>query len=312
MKAFEAVHVKVHLLLLILLPLGLVTSQGSAHPRSLLSQAEKLSCSTSPVDKNFGKTKLWDGYEVSVGPTGHFEDNSGADDACTAAIYDPSGREVYRTTGPGVRLDPSTGMDIDGDGAPDVVLMNGASGGSGGSWEIEVISLKPMPHLLFKFEIGFPSAPFKRDSQQRVVLWSRELSDDLAAAYGWPNAARPGAQRIYRLVDGKLVDVTAEHCSEVEAGEPFQKLERKLTPEAVEKFKTTENLADVDPNTAQTGGRVLSLILQRIFCHRFDQGLDAIHQMWPPRDQANLIRNIKEVSKNWNCPECARQVEQWR
>jgi hypothetical protein len=71
------------------------------------------------VDKSFGKKKLWDGYEVSVGPTAH---DSGADDACTAAIYDQAGKEVYRTTGPGVKLDPATGMDVDGDGAPDVVL----------------------------------------------------------------------------------------------------------------------------------------------------------------------------------------------
>lgn len=296
------------------LALALATQLGTLHTFAAPPQGEKLSCSTSPVDKSFGREKLWDGYEVSVDPTPHFGGDSGADDACTAAIYDQSGKEVYRTTGPGVRLDPATGMDVDGDGAPDVVLMNGASGATsgGGGWNVEVISLKPQPHILFKFEQDFPPAPIRKDLQRGVVVWLGESGDELASVYGWPMAARPGAQRIYRWIDGKLVDVTPEHCGEVEAGQYFQKMQRKLTPEALGEFRTTENLADVDPNTAQTGGRVLSLILQRIFCHRFDQGLDEIHQMWPQRDQANLIKNIKQVSKNWNCLECARQIDQWR
>jgi len=132
-------------------------------------QQEKLSCSTFPVDKRYGEKELWDGYQISVGPTAHFKDDSGADDACRAALYDQSGKEVYRTTGPGVMLDSATGMDVDGDGAPEVVLMNGSSGGS---WEIEVVSLKPQPHLLFKFEQEFPPADFRKALQGTVVLWS--------------------------------------------------------------------------------------------------------------------------------------------
>jgi hypothetical protein len=293
---------------LFLLVLELVTPRTMAH-----QQQERLSCATYPVDKNFGKKELWDGYKVSVGPTAHFEDDSGADDACTAAIYDPAGKEVYRTTGPSVRLDPATGMDIDGDGAPDVVLMNGASGtsGGGGGWQIEVVSLKPQLHLLFKFVVDLPPAPFEKDSQQRVVLLSGVTVDDFALAYEWPHAARSQAQRIYRFIDGKLVDVTPEHCSEVEAGPFFQKLHRKLTPQALERFKTSENLQDLQVDDMSTGARILSVILQHIFCHRFDQALDTIHHMWPPRDQANLIKNLKDVSKKWDCPECARQIEQW-
>ena len=300
-------HLGLHLLLA---TLGQLTSAAAVPTQA--TQPGKPDCSTSPVHKDFGRKTLWEGYEVSVGPTAHFKDDSGADDACTAAIYDASGKEVYRTTGPGVMLDPATGMDIDGDGSPDVVLLNGASGGSGGSWEIEVISFKPQLHLLFKSEIDFPPAPFKKDSQQRVVLWSGESGSDLVSGYGWPNAVRPSAQRIYRFFDGKLQEATAEHCSEIEAGSYFQKLQRKLTPQSVEKFRSSENLEDLEIEDMTTGGKVLSLILQRIFCRQFDQALGAIHQMWPRQDQSNLIKNLQNASKNWNCPECAAQLQNWQ
>jgi hypothetical protein len=110
-------HVTTYFLILALgFPMHGKAAQTGAQP----SQPETLSCSTLPVDKSFGKKKLWEGYEVSVGPTAYFGDDSGADDACMAVIYDQFGREVYRTTGPGVKLDRATGMDVDGDGAPDV------------------------------------------------------------------------------------------------------------------------------------------------------------------------------------------------
>jgi len=297
---------------LFILALRFIAQAPESHGQAASSQPEKLSCSTSPVDKSFGKRELWNGSEISVRPTAHFEEDSGADDACTAAIYDQSGKELYRTTGPGVRLDPATGMDIDGDGAPDVVLMNGASGGSGGSWEIEVISLIPKPHLLFEFETDFPPAPFQKDLHANVVLWSGEQGDDLATAYKWPRAARPAAQRVYRWIDGKLVDVTQDHCEEIEAGPYFQKLRRKLTPQNLEKFKGAKSLDDLEVDDMTTGGRVLSLILQHIFCRRFGQALDDIRQLWPEKDRANLIRNLKQVSNHWDCPECIEQISQWR
>jgi hypothetical protein len=299
-------------LYLLLATLGSLVPAAAVPTQAASTQPEKLSCSTLPVHKNFGRRKLWEGYEVSVGPTAHFKDDSGADDACTAAIYDASGKEVYRTTGPGIMLDPATGLDIDGDGSPDAVLLNGASGGSGGSWEIEVLSLKPQLHLLFKSEIDFPPAPFKKDSQQRVVLWSGESGSDLVSGYGWPNAVRPSAQRIYRFFDGKLQDTTAEYCSEIEASPRFQKMQRGLTPQDIDKFRSSENLEDLEVEDMTTGGKVLSLVLQRILCRQFDRALDSIHQMWPKQDQPNLIKNLQNASKNWNCPECAAQLQKWQ
>lgn len=292
------------------LALGLATQGAALHLLTVPTQGDSLSCSTSPVDKSFGKKKLWDGYEASVGPTSHFEDDSDADDACTAAIYDHSGKEVYRTTGPGVMLDPATGMDIDGDGAPDVVLMNGSSGGSGGSWAIEVVSLKPQPHLLFKFEEDSPPAPFRKDSQGRVALWSWEPLY-LNRYYSIPNAlARIYRVKALRFANGELRNITAEYCGEIEKGKDFPR-PTKNEMEDLKKSKITsgefENLDD-----QESAAKVLSLIVQYIFCRRFEEALDVIHQAWPEQDRANLIKSLQEILKDGDCPECISRIEQWR
>jgi hypothetical protein len=292
-----------------LLALRLATQGAAGHTGVPSLQHEKLSCSTFPVDKSFGKKELWDGYEVSVGPTAAFEDDSGADDACTAAIYDHSGKDVYRTTGPGVLLDPATGMDVDGDGAPEVVLMNGSSGASGGSWEIEVVSLKPQPHLLFKFDQDFPPADFRKDLQGRVVLWSG-WGGNSGLGYSMAHANDPSARIVYRFTEGKLKDVTPEFCSEIENDKYFP----RLTKASLEDFKNSK----IDSgqfegfDDERTTGKLMSLVLHYVFCRQFDKAHDVIYQMWPKEDQANLIKNLrKEISQPWVCPDCAKEMEKW-
>ena len=289
------------------LALGLAAQVAPLHLSAVPTQGDSLSCSTSPVNKSFGKKELWDGYEVSVGPTLHFEGDSGTDDACTAAIYDHSGKEVYRTTGPGVMLDPATGMDIDGDGAPDIVLMNGSDTGS---WEIEAVSLKPRPHLLFKFEEDSPPAPFKKDSQGRVVLWSWEPLY-LNRHYSIPNAvARIYRAKALRFANGELADVTTEYCGEIEKGPDFPR-PTKNEMEDLKKSKITsgefENLDD-----QESAAKVLSLIVQYIFCRRYEEAHEVIRYAWPELDRANLINSLQQILKDGHCPECASRIEQWR
>jgi hypothetical protein len=59
----------------------------------------KVSCHAAslpkPEDQPYTK-KLWDGYEISLGPA---HNSQGGGDECTAAIYNSAGRVVFRTTG---------------------------------------------------------------------------------------------------------------------------------------------------------------------------------------------------------------------
>jgi len=295
----------------LLLAFALVTPTGSAHQHRERPPKPEIACYSSfgsEGELTVKKKELWDGYEISFGPAPHSDKDS--EDACMAAIYDRSGKEVYQTTDINVTLDPATGMDVDGDGAPEVVLMHGASGGSGGSWDVEVISLKPQPHVLFTFNQDFPPADFRKDTQQRVVLWSG-WGGNSAFGYSMAHANFPAAQMVYRFTDGKLRDVTPEFCSDIENSKYFP----RPSEADLEHFKTSkidsgkfETLDD-----ERTAGKVLSFLLHNVFCRRFDKALEVIHQTWPKEDQVNLITKLKErMSRDRDCPECAKEIEQWR
>ncbi len=258
-----------------------------------------------PFHDEVGRKALWDGHEISISVEGNPDD---PDASCDAKIYDKFGKVIYEAegdTGPGFILDPSTGMDIGGDGSPDVVLLNGAPAADNpGDWEIQVISLKPRPHLVFTFGQNSDRADFERDSQGRIALWTGyDWFAGLQNGYGIPNAERPHVERVYRFTDGKLTEVTPDYCVEIEQG--------LFIPSA-------DEMADFKASGISSGNfeygeaaDMLKVILQEIFCRQFNQALAFIHRAWPNQDRPNLIKGLQEESKSWDCPECEQAIAAW-
>lgn len=299
-------------LYLFLLSFALLTPTQAAEQQPTRQAKSEISCRSNPIFGPGGltlkKKELWDGYEISFGPA----PNAGkeTETECMAAIFDLSGKEVYHTTDIDVMLDPATGMDIDGDGAPDVVVMKGSSGGSGGSWDLEVISLKPRPHVLFTSNQDFPPADFRKDSQGRAVLWLN-WGGNSDLGYSMAHADDPSARLVYRFTEGKLNDITPEFCSEIETDKSFP----RPSDASLKHFKNSKidsgQFGTLDDE--RTSGKVMSLALHYLFCRQFDKALAVIHQMWPREDQANLLKSLKkEISQeSWVCPECAQHMEGW-
>ncbi len=87
----------------------------------------EIACYAYRKDNAPQKKKLWDGYEISLGPS---RDLEAVEDKCTAAIYNGVGRVVFRTNGYSVVFDEEqTGKDFDGDGKPEVVFRTDTGGG---------------------------------------------------------------------------------------------------------------------------------------------------------------------------------------
>lgn len=282
-----------------------VRKRPDVQVRDASQKEEKLDCigevGISSPGGNFGRRKLLNGYEASVQASN--SDNAYSDKRCSGAIYDSSGKIVYSTSGPDIYLDPSTGMDIDGDGAPDVVFANGANGnGGGGDWELEVVSLSPKPHRL-PVSFGGQAPSFSKDSKGRVVLstYGRWWGGEIQNTYELPNAVVGQQARDYRFVEGKLTEVTPEYCAEIEP---------KLfhpSKEQMADFRASK-LTDLDSDDV---AHMLNLLMQWIFCRQFDQTLELIHDAWPEEDQMNLIATLKKESKKWDCSECEKAIAVW-
>ena len=181
-----------------------VSSTASPSPErqfaedSLRVAHQQIVCYQNHPENRPWKKKLWDGYELSLGPTAHAADNP--EEACTAAIYNSAGKVVFRTTGFNTRYHHATGTDIDGDGAPDVVLMTDTGGGNHCCWEIEVVSLRPKPHLLFSYNPQ-GAFSFRKDRDGNTTLWSIEGG---LVEIGYSMADRPFALMVHKFRGGKL------------------------------------------------------------------------------------------------------------
>jgi hypothetical protein len=122
-------------------------------PQRARQDDDQIACYTYPKTTESYKKKLWDGYEISLGPARNAAGGGGDD--CTAAIYNAAGKVVFRTTGFGVIFDEDhTGDDFDGDGKPEVVFMTDESGGAHCCWVYNIVSRAPKPHKLFDLGPG--------------------------------------------------------------------------------------------------------------------------------------------------------------
>jgi hypothetical protein len=238
------------------------------------------------------KKKLWDGYEISLGPTRNSE---GGGDECTAAIYNGAGHVVFRTTGFSVIFDENhTGQDFDGDGKPEVIFITDSGGGNHCCWAYNVISLSPKPHKLF--DIDAPGAvQFEKDNQGKMIIWQRT-----AGPYGFTSMARaPFAEKVFRVRDGILVDATPEFCARIFSDEDY----RNLTPENLKKLQSTGKTGVENEDTVSD---LLSRALQHVFCRQFDDALSDLN-LWPEATRANIKAAFAESIKN-NYREFAAQL----
>lgn len=225
------------------------------------------------------KKKLWDGYEISLGPA---RNSQGGGDECTAAIYNSAGRVVYRTTGYNVLFDENhTGQDFDGDGKPEVVFITDTGGGNHCCWAYNVISLAPKPHKLF--DIDAPGAVrFEKDEQGKMVIWRR-----LPGPYDFTSmAGTPFAEKAFRVREGELSDATPEFCSRIfrDDNKEYRFWKDNLSKENLKKLQST---GDSDVENEEIVSALLSRALQHVFCRQFDAALDDLN-LWPESSRAKM------------------------
>jgi hypothetical protein len=240
---------------------------------------EQISCRADDDHNQAFRKKLWDGYEISLGPVPNFQE---AEFRCTAAIYNKAGRVVFRTSGFNVTFDENlTGEDFDGHGKPDVVFETDTGGGQHCCWAYVVVSLSPKPHKLFEIALS-GSVDFEKDKDSQYVIWQRDGGPVVFTAM----AGRAFAARVWRVKDGKLVDFTADYC-----GTKDPRIERhEITPDDVKRLED----AAQERYSAEVEGtisRVESAMLQHVFCGEYDAAIrDA--RLWPPGRREVIVKEF--------------------
>ena len=104
-------------------------------------------------------------------------------------------------------------------------------------------------------------------------------------------ADRPGAERVFRVRQGKLVDSTLEFCPQIlsRSNPDFDQQQQLLSPQY------TERLTEGSEVPSDVASALLSLALQHTFCGRFDKALHYLN-LWP-RDTGNPNTSRSRLKK---------------
>jgi hypothetical protein len=248
------------------------------------AQDNEISCYSNRESNPAQKKKLWDGYEISLGPARNGAEN---DTPCTAAIYNSAGHVVFRTSGFNVVFDQDlTGQDFDGDGKPDVVFRTDTGGGNHCCWGYVILSLSPKPHKLFEIAME-GRVDFEKDKDGKMVIWERVSVPGGATSM----AGRPFAEKVMKVREGKLVDVTPEYCGtkDVRFERPY------LTPEDLKRLATEGEPGS--ENNQQVDSRLDSRISQHVFCREYDEALKDIN-LWPVDKREKVMESLAEAYKD--------------
>lgn len=240
------------------------------------------------------KKKLWDGYEISLGPSSNPD---AVEDKCTAAIYNSAGKVVFRTNGFSVLFDEQvTGKDFDGDGKPEVVFRTDSGGGMHCCWVYMVFSLSPKPHKLFEIDMQ-GRVDFEKDKDGKMLIWQMAGGPMEFTSM----AGRPFGEKVLRVQNGKLVDATPEFC-----GTKDERLETKeLSANDLKKLaQAGESGSDVEDIVNALESRTI----QHVFCHEFDDALRDLN-LWPPGKRKIVMKGFAEgIAQDY--PEFATKLQE--
>ena len=264
--------------------------------------SDKIACYTYPRTTQSYKKKLWDGYEISLGPARNGSGGDGHD--CTAAIYNAGGKVVFRTTGFGVIFDEDdTGEDFDGDGKPEVVFMTDTAGGAHCCWVRNVVSLWPKPHKLFDLGGG----DIVKDKDGKMIIWQRVGGTTAYTSM----ANRPYAEQAFRVRDGKLVDSTVEFCDKLfsPGSEDYDVWTRELTPANLERLKSAKKIGiAAEYEIENITSALLSRAMQRVFCRQYDDAMADLN-LWPEAGRADMKEQFADSIKDSD-PHFAAKMEE--
>jgi hypothetical protein len=261
---------------------ALLITTGAASAQTIASDSQpEIACRAYPPTTQSFKHKLWDGYEISLGPVHSTEPT---EDVCTAAIYNREGKVVYRTSGFNVTFDENlTGQDFDDDGHPEVVFMTDTGGGNHCCWEYNVISLYAKPHKLFDIARD-GLVQFEKDPQGKMIIWVRTQ----APGGAFSMASRPFAERVYRVRDSKLADATPEFCARIFSAQnsDFRHWTAELTPENLQRMAAIPE-PDQPAETEEIASALLARAAQHVFCHQYDAAIADL-DLWPAATRAKM------------------------
>jgi len=236
-------------------------------------------------------TKKLEGFELQIST---YPDANNPDlDECEAEIYDPRGDVIFSEHDWSFAIELA-GVDVNGDGIPDIVL-EAYSGGAHCCWTYYIISLGSKPGLIKKFENNRDAAFFWNKENRRIEIATRGGNFDYFD--GLCHACAPFPLVYLRLDGTKLIDISSEYVANYD--EIIRENRKALTSKERQRLSaSTEKPSDAEPVVREAVNKTLMIVLAYLYSGREAQARQALQDMWPQFDQERIWNLIVETRRN--------------
>lgn len=234
-------------------------------------------------------TKKVEGFEIHISP---YPDKDNPDlDECEAEIYDPRGDVIFSEHDSSFVIEVA-GVDVNGDGIPDVVL-EAYSGGAHCCWTYYIISLGAQPGLLKKFE-NDRGVSFFRVKSGRVEFTTQDGAFEYFDAVC--HACTPFTLVYLRLDGRNLVDISPQYLAEYD--EIIAENRKALTAAALQRLRALKKNPSDTTGPDGTVAKALTIVLAYLYSGRETQAREALQSMWPSFDQERMWNLIRETRRD--------------
>jgi len=235
-------------------------------------------------------TRKLEGFELQIAP---YPDANNPDlDECEAEIYDARGDVIFSEHDWSFAIELA-GVDVNGDGIPDVVL-EAYSGGAHCCWTYYFLSLGSQPGLITKFENNRDTSFLEDEKTRRIYL---EIPDGAFDYFDEVCHACSPFPLVYLRLDGtNWVDVSREYVQDYD--EIIQDSQKSLTAEKRQRLRALkEKPSDARP-IERARYHALTIIFAYLYSGREGQAHQALRELWPPFDQERMWKLILETRHN--------------
>jgi hypothetical protein len=206
---------------------------------------------------------------------------------CRAVLTSATGKRITIAYEWALSVDPITGSDMNGDGAPKVVL-DGYSGGVHCCYTYLVVSLGRTPKVLHTFANPVP-INFEKQPDGTALI---RAADGVFDYFVIPHSDAVIPQLVLKPEGNVLVDVSAQH-PEVYDRE-IEQARAALTTEDIGKLKASNYRNKLFTDQVPTVHKVLTIVLDYVYSGRDEQAWQALDDYWPAGDVSRIKSLIAE------------------